>query len=320
MTGRERFLRAIEQREVDRTPYFVAAEEEVWPRLLEHVGVSTQLDVIRHFGGDSVQVSFYRPIPELKGVETVDDVERVQWPEPSAAEMQQYADRVRAARETGLAVLGGVWASVFTHGRRAMGEAQYLTLMLDKPEVIERLVARDTGSFLAINEAIFSQCAGCMDVFFFGSDFGTQRSLFIAPDLVRRFYLPAIKRLAEQAKSHNLKVMYHTCGAVSEIIADLIECGVDALDPVQVAATGMEPARLAARFGGQIAFHGGISTQQVLPHGTPEEVYAAVRETIAAFGPTGYIAGPDQWLMADVPMGNVEAMYRAVAEEGQPHR
>lgn len=314
MTSRERFVRAMEHREVDRTPCFVTAEEEVWPRLIEHVGGSTQLDAIRHFGGDSVQVSCYRPIPELRGVMTVDDVERVAWPEPSEAELREYTDRVRAARETGLAVLGGVWASIFTHGRRAMGEAQYLTLMLDKPEVIERLVGRDTESFLAINEAIFSECAGCTDVFFFGSDFGTQRSLFVAPDLIRRLYMPAIKLLAEQAKGYGLKVMYHTCGAVSEIIPDLIECGIDALDPVQVAASGMEPARLAARFGGQMAFHGGISTQQLLPYATPEEVYEAVRETIAAFVGSGYIAGPDQWLMADVPMANVEAMYRAVAE------
>jgi uroporphyrinogen decarboxylase len=314
MTSRERFLRAIEHREVDRTPCFVAAEEEVWPRLIEHVGGSTQLDVIRHFGGDSVQVSFYREIPELRAVATVEDVDQLAWPEPSAEQLREYAGRVRAARETGLAVLGGVWASIFTHARRAMGEAQYLTLMLDKPEVIERLVERDTDSFLAINEAIFSQCAGCMDVFFFGSDFGTQRSLFIGPDLIRRFYLPAIKRLAGQAKGYGLKVMYHTCGAVSEIIPELIECGVDALDPVQVAATGMEPARLAARFRGQIAFHGGISTQHLLPCATPDEVFKAVRETIAAFGGSGYIAGPDQWLMSDVPMENVEAMYRGIAE------
>jgi len=314
MTGRERFLGAIEHREVDRVPCFVAAEEEVWPRLMEHVGGSTQLDVIRHFGGDSVQVSFYRPIPELRGVTAVDDVERVAWPEPSAAELREYADRVRAARETGLAVLGGVWASIFTHPRRAMGEAEYLTMMLDSPEMIERLVERDTESFLAINQAIFSQCAGCMDVFFFGSDFGTQRSLFVGADLIRRFYLPAIARLAEQAKRYDLKVMYHTCGAVSEIIPELIECGIDALDPVQVAAAGMEPERLAARFGGRMAFHGGISTQHLLPYARPEEVYDAVRETIAAFGPTGYIAGPDQWLMADVPMENVEAMYRGIAE------
>ena len=295
-------------------PCFVAAEEEVWPRLMEHVGVPTQLDVIRHFGGDSVQVSLYRPMPELRGVMTVDDVERVAWPQPSGEQLREYMERVRAARETGLAVFGGVWASIFTHARRAMGETQYLTLMLDRPEVIERLVERDTESFLAINEAIFSQCAGCMDVFFFGSDLGIQRSLFIGPDLIRRFYLPAIARLAEQAKRYDLKVMYHTCGAVSEIIPELIECGVDALDPVQVAATGMEPAGLAARFRGQIAFHGGISTQQLLPHARPQEVYEAVRETIAAFGATGYIAGPDQWLMSDVPMENVEAMYRGIAE------
>ncbi|MFB3883341.1 MAG: uroporphyrinogen decarboxylase family protein [Armatimonadota bacterium] len=312
MTGRERFLRAIDHREVDRTPCFVAAEEEVWPRLMEHVGATTQLEVIRHFGGDSVQVSFYRPIPELKGVETVDDVERVRWPGPTAEQLREYAARVQAARETGLAVLGGAWASIFTHPRRAMGEAQYLTLMLDRPAVIARLVERDTESFLAINEAIFSRCACYLDVFFFGSDFGTQRSLFVAPELIQRFYLPAIKRLAEHARGYGLKVMYHTCGAISEIIPELIECGVDALDPVQVAAAGMEPARLVPQFGGRIAFHGGISTQRLLPSATPQEVYQTVRKTISAFGPTGYIAGPDQWLMADVPMENVEAMYRGI--------
>jgi uroporphyrinogen decarboxylase len=106
--------------------------------------------------------------------------------------------------------------------------------------------------------------------------------------------------------------MFHTCGAVSEIIPDLIECGIDVLDPVQASAAGMAPESLAARFRGRIAFHGGISTQTLLPHGTPGAVRAEVRRTIAALGPTGYICGPDQWMMADIPVENMMAMYEAV--------
>ena len=97
--------------------------------------------------------------------------------------------------------------------------------MLDQPDLIARLVERDADSYLAINEALFSRCADCLDVYYFGSDFGTQQSLFVSRALIQQFYLPHVKRLAEHAKGYGLKVMYHTCGAVRELIPDLIACG-----------------------------------------------------------------------------------------------
>jgi uroporphyrinogen decarboxylase len=225
-------------------------------------------------------------------------------------DVEGYVKRAQEARATGLAVLGGAWATIFTAARRSMGETAYLMAMLDQPDLIARLVEREADSYLAINEALFSRCADCLDVYYFGSDFGTQQSLFVSRALIRRFYLPHVKRLAEHAKGYGLKVMYHTCGAVSELIPDLIACGIDVLDPVQVAADGMQPEQLA-RFRGRIAFHGGISTQTLLPHATPEEVRAEVRRTIETLGPTGYVCGPDQWMMADIPTANMVALYQA---------
>ena len=122
------------------------------------------------------------------------------------------------------------------------------------------------------------------------------------------------KIIIKGAREHNLKVMFHTCGSVSEIIPDLIECGVDVLDPVRVSAAHMEPTHLATQFKGRIAFHGGVSTQTTLLYETTDRVRAAVRSTMTALGPTGYIAGPDQSLLPDVPVENVLAMYDAIRE------
>lgn len=310
LSPRSRVLRAISHQEVDRVPCYFAAEEEVWERVMRELGARERVEVLRHFGADTTQVSQYRAAPELAGVETVEDLERVAWPGVEGIDVDGYVRRAQEARETGLAVLGGAWATLFTATRRSMGEANYLMAMLDQPELIARLVERDADSYLAINEALFSRCAHCLDVYYFGSDFGTQQSLFVSRALIQQFYLPHVKRLVEHAKGYGLKVMYHTCGAVGELIPDLIACGVDALDPVQVAAEGMRPEELA-RFRGQIAFHGGISTQTLLPHATPEEVRAEVRRTIAALGPTGYVCGPDQWMMGDIPTANMVAMYQA---------
>ncbi|HUU53570.1 MAG TPA: uroporphyrinogen decarboxylase family protein, partial [Armatimonadota bacterium] len=147
-----------------------------------------------------------------------------------------------------------------------------------------------------------------------GSDFGTQRSLFISPEAFRQFFLPHLARLTEHARGFGLKVMYHTCGAVADLIPDFIACGIGVLDPVQVSAAAMAPETLAARFRGRIAFHGGISTQTLLPRATPAEVRSVTTETIRALGPTGYIAGPDQWLLPDTPIENMLAMYEAVRD------
>jgi uroporphyrinogen decarboxylase len=309
---RERVLRAIEHREVDRVPFFFAAEEDVQERVMAALGLREPLAITRHFDADTIHVGVYQEAPDLSGVTAVEDLEKLEWPSRDTVDLEGIAERLAAARATGLAVLSGAWATIFTGPRRRMGEAKFLMAMVDEPELIARVAEKLTAGYLDINEAIFSRCAKLVDVYFFGSDFGTQESMFISRDMFRRFFKGHLARLAGHAKGFGLKVMYHTCGAVSEIIPDLVECGVDMLDPVQVSARGMAPVDLARGYKGRMAFHGGISTQTVLPWATPEEVRVVVRETIAALGPTGYIAGPDQWMMRDIPLENMTAMYEAV--------
>lgn len=342
-------LRCIEGQETDRPPSFFRAEAPVRERLKSELGLGTELELIRHFGADAIHVSvpyrtdrlrkdsapdhFYdlfgnrlRRVsrggmysetvvePALAGAKDPSDVERVLLPDPGMIDMERSLGAAREARASGLAVYGGVWASIFTHSRAMLGEEDYLVALIENPELVDALVTRLADCFLELNRAYFDRCAEYLDIFYFGSDFGTQGGLFISPEMFREFYKPHLTRLAAQAGDYGLKTMYHTCGAVCAIIPDLVECGIDVLDPVQVSAAGMSAAELSARFRGEIAFHGGISTQTVLPSGTPEEVRLEVERTVRELGPDRYIVAPDQDLMDDVPTENIEALYRAVRE------
>jgi uroporphyrinogen decarboxylase len=309
---RERVLRSIEHRDIDRVACYFAAEEETQAMLQARLGLRDAQEATRFFDADTIQVTVYCALPDLSAVQCIEDLAGLPWPSRERVDLAAEVARVREARATGLAVMGGAWATIFTGARRSMGEARYLLAMVDEPELIAEITRRAAEGFLDINEALFSECADCLDVFYFGTDFGTQRSLFIGPEAVRRFFLAHLARLAEHARGFGLKVMFHTCGAVADLIPEFVTCGIDVLDPVQVAAAAMAPEMLSARFGGRIAFHGGISTQTLLPRATPDEVREATAETIRALGPTGYIAGPDQWLMSDIPIENMVAMYEAI--------
>jgi uroporphyrinogen decarboxylase len=350
LSCRERVLRTIARRtDIDRMPLVFRAEPPLMQRLRAELVVEDDEAVYRHFGADSIQVGVaFHPDPRrspdkegkftdlfgnrfqavkdgdlesysviepvLANAASPDDLKRVNWPGADALALEECVRKATSAHNTGLAVYGGIWASVFTTSRNLMGEEDFLLATIENPALVAAVIDRLTQSYLEMNRAYLSATRGLIDVYYFGSDLGTQRSMFISPEMCRQFIIPAIGRLARQAKEFGLPVMYHTCGSVAGIVDDLIACGVDVLDPVQVSALGMEPAGLAERFKGRIAFHGGISTQTTLPNGTREEVREIVHRTIRALGPTGYIAGPDQEMIGQVPLVNIEAMCQAVRD------
>ena len=129
------------------------------------------------------------------------------------------------------------------------------------------------------------------------------------PKLVKEFVIPGAIRLIKLARSYGLKVFFHSCGSIVDAIPLLIEAGADIIHPIQALAAGMQPENLKARFGGQIAFCGGVDTQELLPHGTQQDVMDKVKELRTIF-PTGLIVSPShEALQADVPPENVKAMF-----------
>ena len=152
-------------------------------------------------------------------------------------------------------------------------------------------------------------------------DLASQDRLLCSPAMYRRFIKPRHTKLfayiRQQAKVP-VKIFYHSCGAVLPLLPDLIESGIDILNPVQVSAAGMDSKELKRRFGHDLTFYGGgVDTQQVLPHGTPQQVRDEVKRRIDDFAPGGgFIFNTVHNIQADVPPENIVAMWEAVREYG----
>jgi uroporphyrinogen decarboxylase len=158
-----------------------------------------------------------------------------------------------------------------------------------------------------------------VDVVAVSDDLGGQNALLFSPDLFRKVYKPRLSRLIAHIKKlkPGIYVYMHSDGAIFDIIPDLIEAGIDALNPVQFTATGMDPARLKQTFGDDLAFWGGGIDNEVLSRGTPKDVEAQVRQQILALGQGGgYVFASVHNISAEVPPENVVALFEAAQKYG----
>lgn len=154
-------------------------------------------------------------------------------------------------------------------------------------------------------------------VFTTGTDFGTQRGLFISVQAYRDLFKPFHKAINDFIHANsNWKIFIHSCGAVKELIPDFIDAGFDILNPVQCSAAGMNARELKEEFGKDMVFWGGgVDTQKTLPFGTAEDVYNEVRERIEIFNnPTGMVFNTIHNIQAKAPVENVLAMFRAIQD------
>jgi uroporphyrinogen decarboxylase len=182
--------------------------------------------------------------------------------------------------------------------------------MIERPEMVHYLIGKFTDFYCEDISRALEATDGGFDIYCEWSDFGTQRGLLISIPLFRQFLAPYLKRMIDLCHSAGLEFMLHSCGAIRPLIPDLIELGVDILDPIQVAAEGMDPAGLKREFGGKLAFHGGVCTQHTLPFGTPEDVRAAVLDRVATLGAGGgFVLASSHDISADTPPENIVAMY-----------
>jgi uroporphyrinogen decarboxylase len=150
-----------------------------------------------------------------------------------------------------------------------------------------------------------------VDAVFFGDDWGFQDRLMINPKLWKELFKPWYKKFFQAVHDEDLQVWFHSCGNVLDIVKDLIECGVDVLNPLQPRA--MDLNALAKRFRGKLSFHGGIDCQFTLPKCTPEEVALEVKKHSRLLNTErgGYIGGPSTTIMPETPLENIIAMCEA---------
>ena len=191
-----------------------------------------------------------------------------------------------------------------------MGMDAALMNLLLAPAAVEAALSHIADISLEVQRRALEAYGDVLHQVRLWDDIADKRGLLFQPDLWRRLFLPHLARASELAKSHGLPVHYHCCGAMSDIIPDLIDIGVDVLEPCQLHLPGMDPERLKQDYGQHITFWGGVNTQQTLPFGAPDDVRREVRERVRVLGRAGgYVLSPDHSLMPDVPPENIEALY-----------
>ena len=165
------------------------------------------------------------------------------------------------------------------------------------------------------NLAVIDQViARGLDGIFFSDDWGSQRGLLMNPDDWRRFYKPAYAAMFDRVRSRGRHVWMHLCGNVTDIIGDLIDIGLNVLNPVQPQAMDVE--HLSREFGGKVCFNGGIDVQGTMIHGSPDDVRDEARRLVDLFGGLrgGYIGGTSHTIMPETPLDNVIALYETFLE------
>ena len=143
----------------------------------------------------------------------------------------------------------------------------------------------------------------------------------MSPKLFRRFLRPTLRRMIDLAHGHGVRVFHHDDGAIRPLIPDLLDIGIDVLNPIQWRCRGMDRAGLARDFGSRVVFHGGVDNQQTLPFGSPADVRREVQENLALFSAgrcacKGYIVAPCHNIQANTPTENIVALYETVHSGG----
>jgi len=257
----------------------------------------------------------------LAGAITVQDIARYRWPDPDDA------GRVRGLRERALELRRkGDHALVLSLAAGAVHVSQYLRGFEDwfmDMAADRKLIGAMMDAIVEVTARmaanVIREVGDLIDIFFTGDDLGTQSGPQISPEAYREVVKPRHATFCQQVRQMcpQAKLAFHTCGSVNLLLEDLIDIGVQVLNPVQVAAQGMNPVELKRRFGERLSFWGAVDTQHVLPNGSIEDVRREVRQRIRELGGGGgYMLAAVHNIQPEVPLENVLAMYDAGKELG----
>ncbi|HOL21505.1 MAG TPA: uroporphyrinogen decarboxylase family protein [bacterium] len=347
MSGKERVLKAIRHEKTDRVPVDFWATKDAEKNLMVYLALDNREALLERLGvdiryvfpeyagpplrtfpdgsrediwkvrrkpvktGNAIynEVSYY----PLAGANSIEDLEKFEWPDPEWFKFEDMKDICSRYEQYAI-----VLCDERTNRTTVLHQGIYLCgmekIMMDlalNPEFVHTLFSRISDFYLKLNRRIFEAARGKIDILLIGDDMGTQSGLLISPAQIHSFILPYLKKYIKLCREYNVKVMFHSCGAIKEIIPDLIDAGFDILNPVQVRAAGMVPVELKKEFGEKICFHGGVDVQKTLPYGTVEDVRREVRERIDILGENGgYILAPTHNFQADIPVENIIAFYK----------
>lgn len=257
----------------------------------------------------------------LAGAASLDDLRAYPFPDPlddgRFASLRSQAEAAAGAEKC--VALAGPCSGIAEVYSWLRGYQQYYIDLAVHHDYVAYMLDRITEWKCAFWERALREVGDLVDVVIEADDLGGQNSLLISPETYRSLVQPRHKKLFSFIKAQApVKVFFHTCGAVRKLIPDLIDAGIDILNPLQLSSPGMEPAALKRDFGSELVFWGGgVDTQQVLAIATPEKVREHVRQNIEALAPGGgFIFASVHAIQVDVPPGNIVAVWEAWKDYG----
>jgi uroporphyrinogen decarboxylase len=264
---------------------------------------------------------YFEPVYEpLANAETVADIEAWAPPRISDAELAWVVGEAKALRaSTDRAILGLTGVRLYEGAQNARGWQRFMEDLASRPHLAEALLQRLADAACADLARYLDAVGPYIDIIQLGDDLGTQAGPQLSPRMYRRLVKPRHAQVWQFAKQRSgLPLFLHCCGGIYPLIPDLIDAGVDILNPVQISAVGMDPARLKREFGRDLVFWGGgCDTQRILPDGTPAEVRDHVRRQIDILAPGGgFVFTQVHNILANVPPENIVAMFDAALEFG----
>ena len=310
MTSRERVKAAIRHERTDRCPYLITMCGDAAEQLAPHTGGKSFAEFIDN---DVIMVGppwwqWHELGEDWYGMDVPTSPQKVR----GTGSYQEFFDSLKELAETtDKYLLVGIYGSHFEKAYFSRGIENFMADMAAAPQVAHDLMRRIVDRNMVMLENILT--ADEIDGVLLGSDWGTQRGLLMSPDVWDDMIRPGEQREYDLVHAFGKDVWVHSCGKIDPLIPRLVEMGLDVLNPVQPECMDLET--LKRDFGDKLAFYGGITTQTVLPFGTPDEVRTEarrVRDLMGAGG--GYIFSPSQDLQADVPAENVLALLEVARE------
>jgi uroporphyrinogen decarboxylase len=345
MTSLERWQAVLGRRRPDRVPMDYWATDEFTGRLLNHLGCSTKqaafkklrLDVpvkpkpvyigpplppgMDEFGRKRAHIAYDTGSYEecvshpLAGFASVSEIEQnFRFPQPDDWDYSTIADQVRGHEDEPVQAGG---SEPFLIYKDLRGQEQAFVDLVENPEIVHYVLDKLFNLAYQDTLRMFERLPGRVTFSYVAEDLGGQTDLMMSPRHIRTYLLPGMKRMIDLIHQNGAYVFHHDDGNCRRILPDLIEAGIDLLNPIQWRCPGMVREELKRDFGGRLVFHGGMDNQVTLPFGTVDDVRREVRENLRILGAGGgFILAPCHNIQPLTPVENVVAMYETGFHEG----
>jgi uroporphyrinogen decarboxylase len=254
---------------------------------------------------------------------TLEDLEAYEWPNPAEifdySSIRSQALQLHSEGQYGIVGNMGSPGNIFEQSWYLRGMPEFFMDLVDNKEFAHALMSKITETRKQNAKQFLGEVGEYLDVFQLADDLAMQNGPYMSPDLYREMIKPYQIELFQFVKSlTSAKLYYHSCGSITRLLDDLMEVGVDILNPVQVTADGMETDQLKQRFGKSLSFWGAIDTTDLLPNGTADDVRKGVRKIIHDLAPGGgFVLASVHNLQPDIPPENILAMFEEASQFGK---